>query len=146
MSERPKAIGMHSFVRRLAIIVACGCLASCSLHLWDEGAWLGKRLGEAAEELRHSPRTELILSYAPASGVDQRYSVGVGKSVWCPQPPCYENQGALTVQVERGRHGSTTYHMRFVAVPQPLMIHKEGQATQLVLRKNKDVIELVELR
>jgi len=147
MTERPEAIGMPSLMRRLALIVACCCLGGCHFHLLgDEGEWLGERIGDAADELRHSAQTELILSYAPDAGVNQRYSVGVGKSVWCPQPPCYENRGALTVELEHGRHGSTTYHMRFVAVPKPLMIHKEGQGTQVVLRKNKDVIELVELR
>jgi hypothetical protein len=87
-----------------------------------------------------------VVSYAPESGIDQRYSIRIGKSVWCPEPPCHENQGALTVGVERGRHGSTTYHMRFVAVPRPLEIRKAREVTRLVLRKNGDVIELVELR
>jgi hypothetical protein len=36
--------------------------------------------------------------------------------------------------------------MAFVAVPKPLAIQKSGEATQLVLRKNGSVIELVALR
>ncbi|MGH9888548.1 MAG: hypothetical protein ACREBE_23650 [bacterium] len=130
----------------VSIMLGC-CLVSCGVHiLGDEGEWLGERIGVAADKLRHSGQAELVVSYAPESGINQRYSIGIGKSVWCPRPPCYENQGALTVEVERGRHGSTTYHMRFVAVPKPLEIHKVGEATAIVLRKNGDSIELVELR
>lgn len=135
-----------SISRWAVVALSCCYLAGCGHLLGDEGEWLGERIGDAAEQLRHSTQPELVLSYAPESGVNQRYSIGVGKSVWCPKPPCSENQGALTVDVEHGRHGSTTYHMRYVAVPRPLEIHKTGQPTRLVLRKNKDVIELVELR
>ena len=137
----------HDVARRFARIALACCLVGCGGHLLgDEGVWLAEKIGDAAEQLRHSAQTELVLTYEPASGADQHYSIGVGKSIWCPKPPCTENRGGLTVQVEHGRHGSTTYHMRFVAVPQPLEIQKVGQPTQLVLRKDKDVIELVELR
>jgi len=128
------------------VIIALGAVSACSPLLGDEGEWLGEKIGDAANRLRRSSQSELVMSYAPQSGSDQRYSIGIGKSVWCPTPPCLENNGALTVEVERGRHGSTTYHMKFVAVPKPLEIHKSGKATQLVLRKNGDVIELVQLR
>lgn len=133
------------FTRRVVIVVLCCSFLGCGVF-GDEGVWLGEKIASAAEQLRHSTQAELVISYAPKAGVDQRYSVGVGKSVWCPAPPCYENRGGLTVQVEHGRHGSTTYHTTFVAVPRPLEVHKVGQPTQVVLRKNKDVIELVELR
>src|SRR4051794_4983805 len=88
-------------------LIALGCfIVSCGAHiLGDEGEWLGERIGQAADQLRHSTQNELVISYAPASGVNQRYSIGIGSSVWCPKPPCFENQGALTVRVERGRHG-----------------------------------------
>jgi hypothetical protein len=130
----------------VSIVLGC-CLVSCGAHiLGDEGEWLGERIGDAADQLRHSAQAELVISYVPESGINQEYSIGIGKSRWCPNPPCYENRGALTVEVARGRHGSTTYHMRFVAVPKPLEIHKVGEATRLVLRKNGDRIELVELR
>lgn len=127
------------------MVVLCSLLLSCDVF-GDEGVWLGEKIGSAADELRHSTQTELVISYAPRSGVNQQYSIGIGRTVWCPAPPCRENQGGLTVEVEHGRHGSTTYYSRFVAVPKPLEIHKTGQPTQLILRKNKDVIELVELR
>jgi hypothetical protein len=132
--------------RCMAIITLACCLGSCSPLLGDEGEWLGEKIGDAADRLRRSGQSELVLSYAPQSGRDERYSIGVGKSVWCPTPPCPQNQGALTVDVEHGRHGSTTYHMKFVAVPQPLEIHKTAEPTQLVLRKNRDTVELVQLR
>ena len=141
------SIRVVDVINRLALVVLSCFIVSCGAHiLGDEGEWLGETIGRAADQLRHSTDTVLVISYAPVSGVNQRYSIGIGRSVWCPKPPCFENQGALTVEVERGRHGSTTYHMRFVAVPKPLEIQKAGEATQLVLRKNGDVIELVALR
>jgi hypothetical protein len=131
---------------RWIVPILVSCLAGCGHLLGDEGEWLGEKIGDAATQLRRSTQTELVIPYAPESGVNQRYSIGIGKSIWCPTPPCNENQGALTVSVEHGRHGSTTYHMRFVAVPQPLEIHKNGEPTQLVLRKAGDLIQLVEVR
>ena len=134
-------------ISRFALTVLSCFIVGCGAHiLGDEGEWLGERIGRAADQLRHSTDAESVISYAPESGVNQRYSIGIGRSVWCPKPPCFENQGALTVEVERGRHGSTTYHMTFVAVPKPLEIQKTGEETQLVLRKNGSVIELVALR
>src|SRR3954467_8484040 len=108
--------------------VAFFVLTSCDGRrlIDDEGSWLGARIGEAAEKLRQSADTELVYTYTPLEGVDQKYWVGMGRVVWCPSPPCRQTEGGLTVSVERGRHGSTTYHMRFVAVPARLQISKEG--------------------
>jgi hypothetical protein len=130
-------------------LLALAVLTSCDGRrlIDDEGSWLGARIGKAAEELRRSPETELVLSYSPLEGVDQKYWVGMGKMVWCPNPPCSQNGGGLTVTLERGRHGSTTHHMLFVAVPARLQISKEGRPTQIVLRKTAgDTISVVALR
>lgn len=73
---------MIALIRRVVIIVAGCCLLGCHVRiLGDEGEWLGERIGAAAEQLRHSARPELVLSYAPESGVNQKYSIGIGKSV-----------------------------------------------------------------
>ena len=129
----------------LALFVLGGCDGRRLID--DEGSWLGRRIGQAADELRHSAENELVLTYAPLEGVDQKYWIGMGKMVWCPSPPCLQNEGGLTVTVERGRHGSTTHHVRFVAVPAPLQISKEGKPTEIVLRKiGGDTIGVVALR
>ncbi len=127
----------------VAVLVVAAC---DSRIVSDEGVWLGQRIGDAAEELRSSPDSVKVIEYVPAKGVDQTYSVGIGKSIWCPTPPCSENQGALTVAVEHGNHGSTTVHMRHVAVPSPLSVQKRGEPTHVVLRKRNGIIEVVELR
>lgn len=125
---------------------ACGLAAGACL-LDDEGVRLGRKLGDAAAQLRRSSATELVLTYEPRSGVKQKYSVGLGKMVWCPTPPCLQNMGGLTVSMgPKGRGGSTTIHARYVAVPTPLIIHKEGEPTRLVLRKIADTIAVVALR
>ena len=119
-----------------SLIVICYCLSSC---IGDEGEWLGTKIGKAATELQKSQESELILSYSPDSVVNQNYSIVIGKSSWCPNPQCYENK-YLTVEMERGRHGSTTAHLLFVSVPSTLEIHKNGQPTQIVLHKIDGVI------
>lgn len=123
----------------VVFINACGAFT-------DESVRLARQIEDASAELRRSGNKELVLTYRPQEGVDQNYSVGIGKTVWCPGPPCLENTGGLTVEVERGNHGSTTYYMRFVAVPKPLQIQKNGQPTVIVLRANGDTIDLVDLR
>lgn len=140
-------ISFTAAARRALVSALLTCyLGACMPHLLgDESEWLGETIGEAAA--RHRTATEFVVSYAPTSGVNQRYSVEVSPSAWCSTMPCAGRYGSLTVRVERGRQGSTTYHMRFIAVPKPLAIHKNGQATELVFRKNSvGVIELVELR
>jgi hypothetical protein len=129
---------------RVALILS---LAACDGRVFsDEGVWLGQRIGEAAQKLRASPDSVMVFEYSPAKGVDQQYSVGVGASKWCPSPGCPGELSGLTVSVERGHHGSTTVHKRYVAVPAALLIEKNGAPTQVVLRRRGDVIELVALR
>jgi hypothetical protein len=128
--------------------LSCCVLTGCGA-LEDEGVRLARRIGDEAQALRRSPKDQLVFSYIPRSGTGHRYSIGAGRSAWCPTPPCDESrreQTSLTVSVERGRHGSTTVHKRFVAVPRALEVRKNGEPTQIVLRKNHDVVELVELR
>jgi hypothetical protein len=135
----------HNYCR---LIFACCFVTSGACFLDDEGVRLGRQLGDAATDLRRSADTQLIVAYKPRSGVNQKYSVGLGKMVWCPAPPCRQNWGALTVAMgPNGRGGSTTIHTRFVAVPRPLMIQKEGEPTRIVLRKiAADTIAVIALR
>jgi hypothetical protein len=135
-------------IRRIALLGILAMMACDSRDFFsDEGVWLGYRIGEAAERLRSSPDTMATLEYVPAKGTDQRYSVGIGVSRWCPAPPCDSREmSGLTVSVERGHHGSTTVHKRYVAVPAPLHIDKSGARTLVVLRKHGDTIQVSELR
>ena len=136
-------------MRPLAILVASALVIACDSRDFfsDEGVWLGQRIGRAAERLRKSADTMAVLEFVPAKGMDQRYSVGIGVSKWCPNPPCDPREmSALTVSVERGHHGSTTVHQRYVAVPAPLSVEKSGARTLVVLRRNGDTIEVAGLR
>lgn len=132
-----------------AVVAACIALAGCDARTFgsDEGVWLGKRIGEAAETLRASSDTMIMVEYSPRQGFDQRYTVGFGASKWCPHPPCdAREQTALTVSVERGHSGTTTVHKRHVAVPAPLSIVQSYGRTNVVLRKNGNVIEVVRIQ
>jgi hypothetical protein len=135
--------------RTILSALTCVSLAACDSRNFfnDEGVWLGQRIGEAAERLRASTDTILMLEYTPREGMDQTYTVGMGISRWCPNPPCDpREQSGLTVSVERGHHGSTTVHKRHVAVPAPLSVTKHGERMNIVLRKNGDVIEVAGIR
>lgn len=129
--------------------VSLACTSACDSRSFgsDEGVWLGKRIGAAAEQLRASSDTTLAVEYAPSQGFEQRYTVGIGASKWCPQPPCDpREQSGLTVSVESGHSGSTTVHKRHVAVPASLSITQAYGRTIIFLRKNGDVIEVVAIR
>lgn len=120
-------------------------LAACSM-LTDEGVSLGSQIAKAGKKLRRSPDSTMVILYEPREGVNQKYSVGIGAAVWCPGPPCPQNTSGLTVEVERGNHGSTTVHLNVVAVPKALFIEKQGEAVEVTLRKIRDTIQVVRLR
>ncbi len=143
---------INRLVAALALVVSmsfmCGCLVHMTRYgprLGQESEWLSDKIGSAATKLRRSRETELIFSYRPEFGVDQRYSIRIDNFKWpCPLP-CHD-PSRLVVYVDKGYGGTTTHHRLFVGVPKSLEIHKDGQPTEIVLRKNKEVIELVELR
>ncbi len=138
----------HSRTAVIAIVCFM-CLAACDSRSFgnDEGVYLAQRIGDAAEKLRASSDTMAAVEYSPNEGIDQRYTVGIGASKWCPDPPCDPGeQSGLTVHVERGNSGSTTVHKRYVAIPAALHLERASGRTNVFLRKNGDVIEVVAIR
>jgi hypothetical protein len=116
-------------------------LAGCTL-LEDNGTHLAYALEKGAKELRSSPATELIVHYETLDGPGTGYYVEITPSL----QPGSDVWGSYLV-VSGKTSGGTSYHNRFLFVPQRLYLRKDqGGATELVLRKEGDRINVVELR
>ena len=137
-------------MRRLGVLLLLGLLVIALLALGggrNEGERLGTMLGDAAQQLAYSNDDELVLRYAPHSGIDQSSWVSVGAGPRCLKRLCpASEQSWLTVHTEGRDSGADYSYQRYVSVPRPLKITKSGAAVELVLRKNGDEVELVELR
>jgi hypothetical protein len=138
------------FVPVRRALLACGALLlaaflhGCNL-LEDNGTHLAYALEKSVSQLRASGAKELVSRYETLDGPAQGYYVEITPSL----DPSWQKQDVWgSYLVVSGRtSGGTSYHNRFVFVPQRLYIKKEqGGATEVVLRKDADRISVVELR
>ena len=120
-------------------------LAGCGNVLQDNGTHLAYALEKGAAELRASPQTELVVRYETLDGGHDPYYIELTPSFTAGQTS--NVPGSYLVVSGRSR-GGTSYHNRFVLVPQRLYIEKsQGGATDVVLRKDAgDRVDVVELR
>jgi hypothetical protein len=109
----------------------------------DNATHLAYKLRNGAIRLKMSRRTEEAIIYKPLSGINQTYTIEINQSEMLQPPFGY---GDLRVVDQNGKMSFTTYHRRFVFVPQRLYIVKTNSETKIVLRKNGPRIEIVELR
>jgi hypothetical protein len=109
---------------------------------YDDSTYLAARLKKAATRLRSSSDTEAVVRYVPLGGVDQTYEVRFLPSEQSPPP--YSPRPTLTVTGRTGGH--TNSHRRSFSVPKELRVSKTNTFVEIVLRKNGDRIEVVELR
>jgi len=132
----------------LALSALLAYASGCTL-LEDNGTHLAFDLERGAKQLRDSGDTELLVRYVPLGGEDQAYAIEMTPSVVPTRVDSFGNtssggRGYLTVT---GKHrGGTSYHERFVFTPGRLRIEKERGATEVVLRKVADRIEVVALK
>ena len=120
------------------------CLHGCNF-LEDNGTHLAYALEKGVSELRSSAARKLAVRYETLDGPAQSYYVEITPSL----DPSWQRQDVWgSYIVVSGRtSGGTSYHNRFVFVPQRLYIKKEqGGATEIVLRKDADRISVVEVR
>jgi len=137
-------------MRRWALLglLALGVLAVIALGgARDEGERLGEMISDGAQQLTYSNDDESILRYVPRSGSNQHYWVSVGAGRRCQERPCPgSEQSWLTVHTEGRDSGADYSYQRYVTVPRPLKVVKLRAPVEIVLRKNGDEVELVELR
>jgi len=123
-----------SILALLLVLSACG-------HLFeDNGVHLAAVLEDGAVKLRASDASEIVVQYETLDGGSDPYYVEIVPSSGPGQ------RGSYLVVSGRSR-GGTSAHNSAVFVPQRLYIEKsQGGPTDIVLRKNGDRVDVVELR
>jgi hypothetical protein len=119
-------------------------LAACGNLFEDNGTHLAYVLEKGAAKLRDSGDPELIVRYETLDGGDDPYYIEITPSFVEGQPT--RIPGSYLVVSGKTR-GGTSYHNRFVLVPRRLYIAKSaGGAAELVLRREGENVDVVELR
>ena len=132
------------------LLAAVTVLSGCAyIGLVDNATHLAYALERGAKELQASNRAEHVVRYEPLGGIDETYAITIHHSKRQVRVDAFGNidkSGGSYITVT-GRHkGGTSYHERFVFTPRDLHVTKTGAATEVVLRKSDDRIEVVELR
>jgi hypothetical protein len=110
----------------------------------DNGTHLSFALEKGARELRASTASELVVRYETLDKPNDSYYVEITPSIATDQT---SNIWGSYLVVSGKTSGGTSYHNRFLFVPQRLYLKKDlGGSTELVLRKDSDRISVVELR
>ncbi len=126
--------------------IACGCTF---VGLEDNGTHLAYAMERGARELRGSAQTEYIVHYEPLGRLGETYEVTLMHSTDVVRTDAFGNtlnRGGGYLVVTGRYHGGTSYHERFVFTPRDLHIKKTNAATDVVLRKVGDRVDVVELR
>lgn len=120
-------------------------LSACGNFLEDNGTHLAHALEKGAATLRTSSDSELVVPYETLDGGHDPYYIEITPSFTAGQP---SNVPGSYLVVSGTTRGGTSYHNRFVLVPQRLYIEKgQGGPSELVLRKSRDGnVEIVEVR
>jgi hypothetical protein len=139
----------HAF-RPASMLVGAVILSGCTaLGLVDNGTHLAFALERGAGELRNSNQSELVVHYTPLGGLGETYQVTMRHSREVVRIDAFGNtlnQGGGYLTVTGLHRGGTTYHERFVFTPRDLKIVKTNEATEVVLHKTGDRIDVVELQ
>ena len=121
-----------------------------SVLLWgcgifeDNGTHLAYAIEKGAAKLRASGGHEIVVHYTTLDGANDPYYVEITPSF--PEGRTTSVAGSYLV-VSGKTPGGTSYHNRFVVVPQRLTIKKEqGGTTDVVLRKDGGEINVTALR
>jgi hypothetical protein len=135
---RGRTVGCFSGAVLLLLLSGCGRL------LEDNGTHLAYQLEKEAAKLRASSASEIVVHYETLDEGSDPYYVEITPSF--PQGRTSSVPGSYLV-VSGKTPGGTSYHNRFVLVPQRLYIKKDhGGPTDLVLRRDGDRVSVVELR
>lgn len=137
--RRYPRLAVFSFVALLVL------LPGCTNIFQDNATHMAYALEKASKHLRASDATEVVVRYQTLDGPTESYHVEITPSVeesWKKK----DVWGSYLV-VSGKNSGGTSYHNRFVFVPKRLYVQKDqGGATELILRKDGDRIDVVEMR
>jgi hypothetical protein len=119
-------------------------LYGCGSAFEDNGTHLAHALEKGASELRASNASELVVHYKTLDNSKEPYYVEITPSIAAGQASSI--WGSYLV-VSGKTSGGTSYHNRFVFVPQRLYFKKDlGGPTEVILHKDRDHVSVVELR
>lgn len=122
----------------LLLFCACGNLFE------DNGTHLASALESGAAKLRASADSQLLVEFGTLDGAHDPYYIEITPSFSADQPSNIPNS---YIVVSGKARGGTSYHNRFVLVPQRLYIEKSaGGPTEILLRRDADNVSVVELR
>ena len=129
-----------SLLSLVSVALGLTLLPGCSL-LEDNGTHLAYALERGASKLRASAQEEILVRYETLDDAAEPYYVEITPS------GSSEGHWSSYLVVSGKTSGGTSYHNRFVFVPQRLYLQKDrGGPTEVILRKNADRIEVVGLR
>jgi hypothetical protein len=130
-------------VRRTGVALLL-LLSGCGGLLEDNGTHLAFTLEKEVAKLRASSASEIVVHYETLDEGSDPYYVEITPSF--PEGRTSSVPGSYIV-VSGKTPGGTSYHNRFVLVPQRLYIKKDhGGPTDLVLRRDGDRVSVVEIR
>ena len=122
------------------LLLLCGCGSLFE----DNGTHLASALESGATKLRASTDPQLFVEYATLDGGHDPYYIEITPSFSADQPSNIPNS---YIVVSGKTRGGTSYHNRFVLVPQRLYIEKStGGPTEILLRREGEKVSVVELR
>ena len=132
-------IALSSGAALLLLLLGCGNL------LEDNGTHLAYVLEKGVRTLRSSNGAELVVRYDTLDGGHDPYYIEITPSFVAGRRT--DVRGSYLV-VSGKTSGGTSYHNRFILVPQRLYIEKnQGGPTELVLRREgDDNVSVIELR
>jgi hypothetical protein len=127
----------------LLALTLLGCLAGCGDFMTDAATRLAHEIEREAKALRSSNETTRAFTHKPKSspeGVVGPYTVTFGGG------PLGKGYLAFSKGAQEQWY-HTSYHLRFVEVPESLKIKKaEGQSFVVVLKRSGDAVQVTELR
>jgi hypothetical protein len=119
-------------------------LSACGNLFEDNGTHLAYTLEKGAAQLRASAEPELVVRYETLDGGADPYYIEITPSFVAGRS---SNIPGSYLVVSGKTRGGTSYHNRFVLVPQRLYIEKSaGGPAELVLRRDGGSVNVVELR
>ena len=129
---------------RLATCVLVLLTAACGTALEDNGTHLAHLLENGTGKLRDSGARELVVQYTTLDREDEPYYVEITPSF--PDGAAGSVSGSYLV-VSGKRSGGTSYHNRFVLVPERFYVEKpSGGVTEVTIRRDGDRISIVSVR
>jgi hypothetical protein len=119
-------------------------LAGCGNLFEDNGTHLAYAIESGVAKLRASSDSQRVVKYETLDGGNDPYYIEITPSFVAGR----ESSIPSSYLVVSGKtSGGTSYHNRFVLVPQRLYIEKgAGGPTELLLRKEGESVNVVELR